>query len=468
MRATLRLSSPAWLAAPHTTSVIAPGRHRGCGRTGPPARWRRDRRDGRRSAHRGDARSACGSSRRRRRRAPFWPWASPRCVHLTHTRALCVSCDARGHADDASRGDRRARRRRRHPRPRRVHRSHSGRRRSRDHPPRPARSHRRADDPGHRLRPDDRRRVRAQVDLFVGRQSRRRVIAPVPRRGQNGWPRPLEIEEHSHAGMANRYAAGAAGLPFAVLRGYRGTDLVGHTATLSTITCPFTGEQLTAVPAINPDVTVIHAQQADTTGNVMMWGITGVQKEAMLGREASARHGRGDRRRPATARRRRHPVVGRFPRRRCARRRSPSYAQGYRLATTTTTENGTPSRPTASDSREWLQRPCCAHRRPRYEPAPRIWGSFVSDADTNVPQKGRWHGSSPDGGGAVSPSFSADDAMTIAAARCLADGAVCFVGIGLPSTAANLARRTHAPNLVLVYESGTLGSKPERSAPVDR
>jgi glutaconate CoA-transferase subunit B len=62
----------------------------------------------------------------------------------------------------------------------------------------------------------------------------------------------------------------------------------------------------------------------------------------------------------------------------------------------------------------------------------------------------------------VTAAFTPDDAMTIAAARCLADGAVCFVGIGLPSTAANLARRTHAPNLVLVYESGTLGSKPER------
>ena len=99
---------------------------------------------------------------------------------------------------------------------------------------------------------------------------------------ENGWPQPLELEEHSHAGMANRYAAGAAGLPFAVLRGYRGTDLVDHTATLAPITCPFTGEELTAVPAINPDVSIIHAQHADTTGNVMLWGITGVQKEALL------------------------------------------------------------------------------------------------------------------------------------------------------------------------------------------
>jgi glutaconate CoA-transferase subunit B len=56
--------------------------------------------------------------------------------------------------------------------------------------------------------------------------------------------------------------------------------------------------------------------------------------------------------------------------------------------------------------------------------------------------------------------WTSDEMMTVAAARALSDGAVCFVGIGLPSTAANLARRTHAPNLVLVYESGTLGAKP--------
>jgi glutaconate CoA-transferase subunit A len=99
---------------------------------------------------------------------------------------------------------------------------------------------------------------------------------------EHGWPRPLEIEEHSHAGMANRYVAGASGLPFAVMRGYRGTDLVAQTETLAPITCPFTGEELTAVPAINPDVTIIHAQQADRSGNVMLWGIVGIQKEALL------------------------------------------------------------------------------------------------------------------------------------------------------------------------------------------
>ncbi len=97
-----------------------------------------------------------------------------------------------------------------------------------------------------------------------------------------GWPVPLEIEEHSHAGMANRYVAGASGLPFAVLRGYAGTDLPLHTPTISTVTCPFTGEELAAVQAVNPDVTVIHAQRADRAGNVQLWGILGVQKEAVL------------------------------------------------------------------------------------------------------------------------------------------------------------------------------------------
>ena len=104
---------------------------------------------------------------------------------------------------------------------------------------------------------------------------------------QNGWPVPLEIEEHSHAGMANRYVAGASGLPFAVLRGYTGTDLVAQTDTIKPITCPFTGEVLTAVPALRPDVTVIHAQRADRDGTVQLWGISGIQKEALLAAKRS-------------------------------------------------------------------------------------------------------------------------------------------------------------------------------------
>jgi glutaconate CoA-transferase subunit A len=100
-----------------------------------------------------------------------------------------------------------------------------------------------------------------------------------------GWPVPLQIEEHTHAGLANRYVAGAAGLPFAVLRASPGTDLTRHTPTVSTVRCPFTGETLTAVAALNPDVTIIHAQRADRAGNVQLWGISGVQKEAVLAAE---------------------------------------------------------------------------------------------------------------------------------------------------------------------------------------
>lgn len=99
---------------------------------------------------------------------------------------------------------------------------------------------------------------------------------------ESGWPHPLDIEEHSHADLANAYVAGAANLPFAVMRGYIGSDLPKVNPLLKTITCPFTGEVLAAVPSLRPDVTVIHAQKADRRGNVLMWGIVGVQKEAAL------------------------------------------------------------------------------------------------------------------------------------------------------------------------------------------
>jgi len=103
---------------------------------------------------------------------------------------------------------------------------------------------------------------------------------------EHQWPAPLEIEEHSHAGLAEALTAGAAGLPFGVLRGYAGTDLLPYTPTVRLISCPFTADRVAAVRALNPDVAIIHAQQADRRGNVLLWGITGVQKEAVY---ASAR-----------------------------------------------------------------------------------------------------------------------------------------------------------------------------------
>ena len=99
---------------------------------------------------------------------------------------------------------------------------------------------------------------------------------------ENGWPNPIDVEEHSHAAMANAYDAGAANLPFAYFRGYIGADLPKVNPNIKQVTCPFTGETFAAVPAIRPDVTVIHALKADRAGNVLLEGILGVQKEAVL------------------------------------------------------------------------------------------------------------------------------------------------------------------------------------------
>lgn len=101
------------------------------------------------------------------------------------------------------------------------------------------------------------------------------------------WPLPLELEEHSHAAMANAYEAGAAGLPCAIFRGYIGGDLPKVNPKIKHINCPFTGEQLAAIPAHRPDVAVIHAQRADKAGNVMIEGVLGVQKEAVLASKRS-------------------------------------------------------------------------------------------------------------------------------------------------------------------------------------
>jgi len=90
----------------------------------------------------------------------------------------------------------------------------------------------------------------------------------------------LEIEEYSHFGMVARFSAGAAGLPFWPLRDYGGTDLPRANPRIKTVACPYTGEALATVPALNPDVTIVHAQRADAQGNTQIWGLLGVQKEA--------------------------------------------------------------------------------------------------------------------------------------------------------------------------------------------
>jgi glutaconate CoA-transferase subunit A len=99
---------------------------------------------------------------------------------------------------------------------------------------------------------------------------------------ERSWPRPLDIVEHSHAGMAASYVAGASNLPFGILRGYIGTDLAASNPQVKHVTCPYTGETLATVPALRPDVTILHAQQADRSGNVLLRGILGAQKEAAM------------------------------------------------------------------------------------------------------------------------------------------------------------------------------------------
>jgi len=93
-------------------------------------------------------------------------------------------------------------------------------------------------------------------------------------------PHPIELEEYSHFGMAMRVYAGAAKLPFMPLRSYRGSDLPKVNPNIRTVVCPFTGEELNAVPALHPDVTIVHAQRADANSNAQIWGLFGVQKEA--------------------------------------------------------------------------------------------------------------------------------------------------------------------------------------------
>ncbi|HXT01640.1 MAG TPA: CoA-transferase [Elusimicrobiota bacterium] len=100
------------------------------------------------------------------------------------------------------------------------------------------------------------------------------------RRAVEAKPPTLEIEEYSHFGMVARLSAGAANLPFWPLRNYTGTDIPASNPLIKSVDCPYTGEKLATVPALRPDVTIVHAQRADSNGNTQVWGLMGVQKEA--------------------------------------------------------------------------------------------------------------------------------------------------------------------------------------------
>ena len=250
----------------------------------------------------------------------------------------------------------------------------------------------------------------------------------------------MEIEEHSHADLANAYVAGASGLPFAVLRAYAGSDLPKVNPLIKTVTCPFTGEVLAAVPSVRPDVTVIHAQKADRKGNVLLWGILGVQKEAALAAKrciVTVEEIVDDLNAPMNA-----CVLPTWALSAVCHvpgGAHPSYAHGYYRARQ-------PFLPGVG-----LRSPVTVRRLP-----PGSTNTSMASADFSE-FKAKLAACC---GGQVM-NYSTNEMMTVAAARRLKNGAVCFVGIGLPSKAANLARLTSSPDVVLIYESGPIGAKPD-------
>lgn len=271
-------------------------------------------------------------------------------------------------------------------------------------------------------------------------------VGPLPRLRdamEKGWPQPLEVEEHSHAGMANAYAAGASDLPFAAMRGYAGCNPSGLERHVRPVICPFTGEALVAVPSVRPDVAVIHAQKADRRGNVLLWGILGVQKEAVLAaREVivtveeivdNLEAWPGACVLPSRVVSAVCPVPGGA---------WPSSALGYYGRDEASYRAWGKIAGDRQGFLAWMRRHVLETED--HEEFRRVHAKTSSE----MPAQGR---ARPRG-----RAFSAAEMMTVAAARMLKDRSVCFVGAGLPTKAASLARLTHAPELVLIGESGPI------------
>ena len=260
---------------------------------------------------------------------------------------------------------------------------------------------------------------------------------------ENGWPRAARAGGAQPRRHGQRVtSAGASGLPFAVLRGYLGTDLPTHTPTIKSVTCPFTGEGLAAVPALDPDVAIIHAQRADRSGNVQLWGVIGVQKEAVLCGQALDRHGRGDRRRARAGAGRRsccpHWAIDAVWR--GARRRRPVLRARLLRARQRRLPGLGRDQP----------RPRALHRLDRG-----LHGT-TGVAESAGVERSDWP--------------PTDEMMTIAAAA----GAWRRRQPCASSASACRARRPTSPDArtrpssVLIYESGALGAKPTAAAALDR
>jgi glutaconate CoA-transferase, subunit A len=262
------------------------------------------------------------------------------------------------------------------------------------------------DDPGPDLRPADRRRLRGANSSSPGAGTR--VSAPCivsATRSKHGWPRPLEIEEHSHAAMAAAYHAGASGLPFAVLRGYVGTDLprrpdhpFHHV--------PVHGRGARGGARLTPDVGIVHAQRADRHGNVLIEGIVGVQKEVVL-----------------------------------ASRRSIVTVEEIvdDLAPPSPNSVSCPAGPSTCRRRGARGRRALLRTRllPARQRLLQGLGRHRAGSGDLPRMDARARGCGT--GAAVTTTGDAEELMTVAASRALRNDDVCFVGIGAPSAACNLA-----------------------------
>jgi glutaconate CoA-transferase subunit A len=121
--------------------------------------------------------------------------------------------------------------------------------------------------------------VSALISSFVGNSSAG-SLHELRRRVEHDDPAPLRLEEYSHGGMVARYTAGASKLPFAPINSYRGSDLPTMNPGIRIVTDPYGSGDIYVVPALRPNVSIIHAQRADEHGNVQAWGILGIQTEA--------------------------------------------------------------------------------------------------------------------------------------------------------------------------------------------
>ena len=278
---------------------------------------------------------------------------------------------------------------------------------------------------------------------------------------EKGRPAPLEVEEYSHYGMVGRYTAGASGLPFFPLRSYAGSDLPRVNERIRFVDSPFGGDTVAVVPPINPDVTIVHAQRADREGNAHLWGLLGAQKEAAFaGRKVIvvAEEIVDD------------TVIRTDPNRTLIPglivdavvhepyRRSPLLCAGLLRSR----QRVLPAVGQAFSG-----------RRPRARVARPV--GVLRCRSFGVSSKARRRGDRKAEAGLGTrcpcrlrripmsdPGYTLSELMIIAAARALSGVRTVFVGVGLPNVACNVARRTVAPDLELIYESGVYDARPAR------